>query len=162
MRILNVRALALSAMLCDCTSRYAGNDENIYNSLNGQKIVARCAAIFLAVSWFLTCTIARSQTADRYSEVRVQAKILAERCVDSSKREQCVLYIWAILDTLTTMAPEQACFPIGPHPTAGGIAYSKEIYVGAIKALVDTARYAPTAPAADVVTRYLAETYKCH
>lgn len=32
-------ALAISVMLCNCTSRYAGNDANIYNSLNGQKVV---------------------------------------------------------------------------------------------------------------------------
>jgi hypothetical protein len=77
------------------------------------------------------------------------------------KRDQCILFIWAILDTLTTMMPELACYPVSPHPTAGAIAYSNEIYVGAIKALADTARYAPTAPAADVVVRYLADTYKC-
>jgi hypothetical protein len=109
----------------------------------------------------ITCNVAYSQPSDRYSEARVQAKILAERCADNNKRDQCILFIWAILDTLTIMAPEQACFPIAPHPTAGVAAYSNEIYVGAIKALADTARFAPTAPAADVVTRYLADTYKC-
>jgi hypothetical protein len=125
-------------------------------------INARHLAIPLAViAWLVAYHSARSQAPDKYSEVRVQTKILAERCIDSSKRDQCVLFIWAILDTLTTMAPEQACFPVEPHPTEGVIAYSKSIYVGAIKALVDTARYAPTAPAADVVARYLAETYKC-
>ena len=32
-----VGAVVLSVILCACTSRYAGNDANIYNSLNGQK-----------------------------------------------------------------------------------------------------------------------------
>jgi hypothetical protein len=140
---------------------WSGGFTRIWLALAASGLLTRCVAIPFAVGWFLTGTIAHSQPNDRYEEVRVQAKTLAERCIDNSKREQCVLFIWAILDTLTTMAPEQACFPVAPHPTAGVIAYSKEIYVGAIKALVDTARYAPTAPAADVVTRYLAGTYKC-
>ena len=98
---------------------------------------------------------------DPYSEARVQAKIMAERCVDSTTRNQCVLFIWAILDTLTTTAIGQTCFPVEIHPSTGLPAYSKQIYVGAIRALAETSHYAPTTSAADIVVRYLAETYKC-
>jgi hypothetical protein len=113
------------------------------------------------VVWLVTCNFAYSQPTDRYSEARVQTKTLAERCADNGRRDQCILFIWGVLDTLTTMMPAQACYPVSPHPTTGSFAYSNEIYIGAIKALTDTARYAPTAPAADVVIRYLADTYKC-
>lgn len=44
-------AAAFSAILCSCTSRYAGNDANIYNSLNGQKVVGNDQYVTVSNVW---------------------------------------------------------------------------------------------------------------
>jgi hypothetical protein len=41
----------LSAILCSCTSRYAGNDANIYSSLNGQKVVGNDQYVTVSNVW---------------------------------------------------------------------------------------------------------------
>ena len=41
----------LSATLCSCTSRYAGNDANIYSSLNGQKVVGNDQYVTVSNVW---------------------------------------------------------------------------------------------------------------
>ncbi len=46
-----VGAVVLSVILCACTSRYAGNDANIYNSLNGQKVVGNDQYVTVSNVW---------------------------------------------------------------------------------------------------------------
>ncbi len=44
-------AVLFPAILCACTSRYAGNDANIYNSLNGQKVVGNDQYVTVSNVW---------------------------------------------------------------------------------------------------------------
>jgi hypothetical protein len=37
--------------MCACTSRYAGNDANIYNSLNGQRVVGNDQYVTVSNVW---------------------------------------------------------------------------------------------------------------
>jgi hypothetical protein len=47
----SVRACSRWRLLRSCASRYAGNDANIYNSLNGQKIVGNEQYVTVSNVW---------------------------------------------------------------------------------------------------------------
>jgi hypothetical protein len=44
-------AILAALTLVGCTSRYAGNDANIYNSLNGQKVVGNDQYVTVSNVW---------------------------------------------------------------------------------------------------------------
>jgi hypothetical protein len=43
--------LLVSILVCSCTSRYAGNDANIYHSLNGQRVVGNDQYVTVSNVW---------------------------------------------------------------------------------------------------------------